>query len=100
MGGLHNKTRFIQGCLMLPFKPPGLVRENSMEIDPFPHNYYPASYIMVCHVSFPETPKGKVSAFNRTVSKMMRLILPDLTSLNDLPEIVQNTVILGKAQSH
>lgn len=55
---------------------------------------------MLCHESFPETPKGKVSAFNSMVSKTMRLILPDLTFLNDLPEIVQNTMILGKARSH
>lgn len=31
---------------------------------------------------------------------MVRLIFPDLTCLNDLPKIAQNTMILGKAQSH
>lgn len=87
---------------MLPSKPPGLVRENSMGIDPFPHNYRSLSCFMYHGMSwsFPETAKGKVSAFNRMISKPMKLILLDLTSLNDLPEIVQNTVILGKVESH
>lgn len=55
---------------------------------------------MAWHESFPAPPKGKLSAFIGTISEMMRLILADLTCLNDLPEIVQNAVIFGKAQSH
>lgn len=62
--------------------------------------YCSAQSFMACLGSSPAPPKGKCSAFKRTIPEMVRLILPDLTCLNDLLKMVQNIVIPGKAQSH
>ena len=100
--GFHKTKLYLyRAALCYLSKPPELVREDKvMAYFSITSGHYSAQSFMVCLGSSPAPPKGKCSAFKRTIPEMVRSIFPDLTCLNDLLKMVQNTVIPGKARSH